>query len=118
MTDGIGRDFSTMGMAALRSEAAMRNVDLSACVEKAEIIRKLMGACEASEGAPSETVGFWNSPQMKGLLSKEAVQSRSSKPRQRYFVLMGNFLMYYENAKESVFKPKGMWCDHIPFGLK
>lgn len=26
------------------------------------------------------------------------------------FVVCGNFLMYYENEKESVFHPKGVWC--------
>ena len=48
-------------------------------------------------------------PQMKGYLMKDAVNSHRN-TKKRYFVLMGNFLMYYENEKESVFHPKGVWC--------
>ena len=61
------------------------------------------------EAEPSESVGEWTKPQMKGYLMKDAVQSKSNQKR-RYFVLMGNFLMYYEDAKDSVFHPKGIWC--------
>eukprot|EP00966_Prymnesium_polylepis_P307244 7099867-Prymnesium_polylepis.1 len=52
------------------------------------------------EAEQSEKVGDWTKPQMKGYLTKDAVESKSNS-KKRYFVLMGNFLMYYEDAKDS-----------------
>lgn len=80
------------------------------CVEREDIIMRIeaLGPVQY-EAEPSELVGEWTKPQMKGYLTKDAVQSKSNS-KKRYFVLMGNFLMYYEDAKDSVFHPKGVWC--------
>eukprot|EP00966_Prymnesium_polylepis_P065558 1521383-Prymnesium_polylepis.1 len=69
-----------------------------------ELLRRLLVSAPISEA-----VGDWTKPQMKGFLTKEAVQSKSNS-KKRYFVLMGNFLMYYEDPKDSGFHPKGVWC--------
>ena len=78
-------------------------------MEREEIIARLEAVPSQYEAEPSESVGDWTKPQMKGYLTKDAVQSKSNS-KKRYFVLMGNFLMYYEDAKDSVFHPKGVWC--------
>jgi len=101
--------FAALGVGELRAEAGRLGVDLSACVEKEEMVRKLAGAQEAGEDEPSEIVSQWTKPQMKGWLLKDAVQSRAN-TKQRYFVLMGSFLLYYESSKDSVYHPKGVWC--------
>ena len=79
------------------------------CVEKEEMIARLEAQPLLYEAEPSESVGELTKPTMKGYLTKDAVQSKSNS-KKRYFVLMGNFLMYYEDAKDSVFHPKGVWC--------
>ncbi|KAL1520576.1 hypothetical protein AB1Y20_022152 [Prymnesium parvum] len=93
----------------LRAKAEELGVDLTECVEKADIVARIEAREAVYEAEPSEAVGDWTKPQMKGYLTKDAVQSKSN-ARKRYFVLMGNFLMYYEDAKDSVFHPKGVWC--------
>jgi hypothetical protein len=103
------KSFHAMSIKELRAEAARMKVDLTGCVEKEEMIWKLEAALEDSDAAPSEAVGQWTRPQMKGFLLKDATISRSNTKR-RYFTLLGNFMMYYEDANDSVFKPKGIWC--------
>ncbi len=100
---------AAMSNRELVSEAQRIGVSLAGLTEREDILWKMEEALELQNAAPAETVGTWMKPQMKGYLMKDAVNSHRN-TKKRYFVLMGNFLMYYENEKESVFHPKGVWC--------
>eukprot|EP00966_Prymnesium_polylepis_P296491 6849514-Prymnesium_polylepis.2 len=62
------------------------------------------------EADPSEMAGDWTKPQMQGYLTQDAAESKPSSSTRRYFVLVDNFLMCYQDARDSVFHPKGVWC--------
>ena len=98
-----------MNAKEIREEAKRLGVDLSGCVERDEMVAKLEAAQLAEKEDPSEVVGEWTLPHMKGYLLKDAVHSKSN-TKKRYFVVVGNFLMYYEKATDPVYRPKGMWC--------
>jgi hypothetical protein len=65
---------------------------------------------DEDEDGPSERVGDWTGALIKGTLEKEAVSTQKQHGQSRYFALTPPMLLYYESARDSVFKPKGAWC--------
>ena len=58
---------------------------------------------------PAERVGEYEGALYKGYMLKDAVSAKGNS-QSRYFVVTPACLLYYESARDSVFKPKGAWC--------